>query len=115
MFNGKIVVRKDAQKTAAHQTNRNLLLSETATINTKPQLEIHADDVRCTHGATIGQLNADSIFYLRSRGIGLEEARSILIYGFASEILERIKTAELRSTIEREVLEWFAKNRGGAP
>src|SRR5262249_41723876 len=76
VFNGKIVVRKGAQKTDAKQTNKNLLLSEDATINTKPQLEIYADDVKCTHGATIGQLGEESVFYLRSRGIGQEEARA---------------------------------------
>jgi len=96
VFNGKIIVRKDAQKTDAKQTNKNLVLSENATINTKPQLEIFADDVRCTHGATVGQLDADSIFYLRSRGIGLEQARQMLIEAFARAIIDSIKIAELR-------------------
>ena len=76
MFNGKIFVRKDAQKTDAKQTNQNLLLSDDATIDTKPQLEIFADDVKCTHGATVGQLDEDAMFYLRSRGIGEEHARA---------------------------------------
>ncbi|HXG25117.1 MAG TPA: Fe-S cluster assembly protein SufD, partial [Chthonomonadales bacterium] len=84
VFNGKILVRPNAQKTDAKQTNQNLLLSEDALINTKPQLEIFADDVRCTHGATVGQLDEDAIFYLRTRGVGLEEARNLLTYAFAS-------------------------------
>jgi Fe-S cluster assembly protein SufD len=101
VFNGKILVRKDAQKTDAKQTNKNLVLSEDATINTKPQLEIFADDVRCTHGATIGQLDAESIFYLRSRGIGHEEARRMLIEAFAREIIDGVKIEELREYLGR--------------
>lgn len=96
VFNGKIIVRKDAQKTDAKQTNKNLVLSENATINTKPQLEIFADDVRCTHGATVGQLDPDSVFYLRSRGIGVEDARNMLIEAFAREIIDAIKLDDLR-------------------
>src|SRR5438105_14786657 len=80
VFNGKIFVRKDAQKTDAKQTNKNLVLSEDSTINTKPQLEIFADDVRCTHGATVGQLDEEAIFYLRSRGIAREQAREMLTH-----------------------------------
>ncbi len=99
VFNGKIIVRKDAQKTDAKQTNKNLVLSENATINTKPQLEIFADDVRCTHGATVGQIDADSIFYLRSRGIGLDDARAMLIEAFAREIMDAVKISELREQI----------------
>jgi Fe-S cluster assembly protein SufD len=101
VFNGKIIVRKDAQKTDAKQTNKNLVLSEDATINTKPQLEIFADDVRCTHGATVGQLDQESIFYLRSRGIGLETARRMLIEAFAREIIDGVKSAELRDYLGR--------------
>lgn len=101
VFNGKIIVRKDAQKTDAKQTNKNLVLSEDATINTKPQLEIFADDVRCTHGATVGQLDAESIFYLRSRGIGLEAARRMLIEAFAREIIDGVNTLELRQYLGR--------------
>ncbi len=101
VFNGKILVRPDAQKTDAKQTNKNLVLSEEATINTKPQLEIFADDVRCTHGATVGQLDGESIFYLRSRGIGLEEARRMLIEAFAREIIDGVKAAELREYLGR--------------
>jgi len=97
VFNGKIIVRKDAQKTDSKQSNKNLLLSEDASINTKPQLEIYADDVKCTHGATIGQIDPEAVFYLRSRGIGLDEARSLLIQAFANDILDRIKFEPLRS------------------
>ena len=85
MFNGKIIVRPDAQKTDAKQTNKALLLSDDAQINTKPQLEIFADDVKCTHGAAIGQLDDDAMFYLRARGIPEVEARSLLIHAFAGE------------------------------
>ncbi len=99
VFNGKIIVRKDAQKTDSKQSNKNLLLSEDAVINTKPQLEIYADDVKCTHGATIGQVDPEAIFYLRSRGIGLEEARSMLIQAFANELITRIKFEPLRARL----------------
>ncbi len=99
VFNGKIIVRKDAQKTDAKQTNKNLVLSEDATINTKPQLEIFADDVKCTHGATVGQLDADSMFYLRSRGIGHAEARAMLIHAFAHEIINGIKDQKFRQYV----------------
>jgi Fe-S cluster assembly protein SufD len=105
VFNGKIFVRQDAQKTDAKQTNQNLLLSEDATINTKPQLEIFADDVRCTHGATVGQLDDDAVFYLRSRGIGRAEARGLLTYAFASDILNRIRVAPLREYLEAHLFE----------
>ena len=105
VFNGKIYVRQDAQKTDAKQTNQTLLLSDDATINTKPQLEIYADDVKCTHGATVGQLDAESIFYLRSRGVGLAEARSLLTYAFANDIVSRIKVTKLRKELERSLLE----------
>jgi Fe-S cluster assembly protein SufD len=101
VFNGKIAVRKDAQKTDSKQSNKNLLLSENASINTKPQLEIYADDVRCTHGATIGQIDAEAVFYLRSRGIGLEEARNLLIQAFANDILDRIKFEPLRTSLRQ--------------
>jgi Fe-S cluster assembly protein SufD len=104
VFNGKILVRKDAQKTDAKQTNKNLVLSEDATINTKPELQIYADDVRCTHGATIGQIDAESLFYLQARGIRREEARSMLIVAFARDILDRIKIEPLRELVESEVI-----------
>jgi Fe-S cluster assembly protein SufD len=105
VFNGKIYVRQDAQKTDAKQTNQTLLLSDDATINTKPQLEIYADDVKCTHGATVGQLDAESIFYLRSRGVGLAEARSLLTYAFANDIVGRIKVPSVREELERSLLQ----------
>ena len=104
VFHGRILVRPDAQKTDAKQTNKNLLLSDDATADTKPQLEIYADDVKCTHGATIGQLNDESIYYLRSRGIGLENARRMLIHAFAGEIIDRVKHDALRE--ELDVLVW---------
>src|SRR5207244_6365459 len=91
VFHGRILVQQVAQKTDAKQTNKNILLSDEATVDTKPQLEIYADDVKCTHGATVGQLDDDSIYYLRSRGIGLETARQMLIHAFAGEIIDRVK------------------------
>jgi len=104
VFNGKIIVRPDAQKTDAKQTNKALLLSDEATINTKPQLEIFANDVRCTHGAAIGQLDEDALFYLRSRGFGYEQARNLLVEAFAGEILDRVKLQPLRAAVERALL-----------
>ena len=101
VFNGKIVVRPDAQKTDAMQTNKNLLLSQEALVNSKPALEIFADDVKCKHGSTIGQLDDAAIFYLRSRGIGETEARDLLIYAFASDVASRIRVAPLRAFVER--------------
>ena len=103
VFHGRILVRPGAQKTDAKQTNKNLLLSDDATVDTKPQLEIYADDVRCTHGATIGQLNEDSIFYLRARGIGLDTARRMLIHAFAGEIIERIRHEAARDEMDQLV------------
>jgi Fe-S cluster assembly protein SufD len=110
VFNGKIIVRKDAQKTDSKQSNKNLLLSEKAIIDTKPALEIYADDVKCTHGATIGQIDPEAIFYLRSRGIGRQEAREMLTFAFANDILERIKYEPLRARL-REGL--YARLAGG--
>jgi Fe-S cluster assembly protein SufD len=104
VFNGKIYVHQDAQKTDAKQTNKTLLLSEDAVINTKPQLEIFADDVKCTHGATVGQLAEEAIFYLRSRGIGREDARSLLTFAFANDIIGRIKVEPLRTHFEEALL-----------
>ena len=105
VFNGKVVVHPHAIKTDAHQSNRNLLLSRQAEIDTKPQLEIFADDVKCTHGATVGQLDDDSMFYLRSRGIDADSARSLLIYGFANDIIGRVEVPEMRTRIEHLVLD----------
>jgi Fe-S cluster assembly protein SufD len=104
VFNGKIYVHQDAQKTDAKQTNKTLLLSEDAVINTKPQLEIFADDVKCTHGATVGQLAEEAIFYLRSRGIGREDARSLLTFAFANDIIGRIKVEPVRRHLEEMLL-----------
>ncbi|HSB08009.1 MAG TPA: Fe-S cluster assembly protein SufD [Blastocatellia bacterium] len=104
VFNGSIVVRKDAQKTDARQSNKNLLLSEYATINSKPQLEINADDVKCSHGTSIGHLEEDSIYYLRSRGIGVDEARAVLTYGFANDVLNRMKLDAVRVRLECALL-----------
>ena len=103
VFHGRILVQPDAQKTDAKQTNKNLLLSDDATIDTKPQLEIYADDVKCTHGATVGQLNDESIFYLRTRGIGRETARRMLIHAFAGEIIERIRCDAAREEMDKIV------------
>jgi len=100
VFHGRIIVHKDAQKTDAKQTNRNLLLSDTAQIDTKPQLEIYADDVKCTHGATIGQIEENSLFYLRSRGIDEASARRLLLFAFASECLDRMKAGPARTYVE---------------
>lgn len=101
VFNGKIFVYEDAQKTDAKQTNQALLLSKTAEIDTKPQLEIFADDVKCTHGATVGQLREDALFYLRSRGIPLAEARALLVYAFVAEVIEKISVEPVRELMEQ--------------
>ena len=100
VFHGRIVVHKDAQKTDAKQTNRNLLLSDDAQIDTKPQLEIYADDVKCTHGATIGQIEENALFYLRSRGIDEVSARKLLLLAFANECLDRMKRDSVRAHLE---------------
>ena len=105
VFNGKIIVRPDAQKTDAKQTNKALLLSPDATINTKPQLEIFADDVKCTHGATIGQLDEDGLFYLRARGISEKDARNMLIHAFASDVLNGVANEVVRARLEALLLE----------
>ena len=99
VFNGKIFVRPGAQKTDARQTNKNLLLSSDASVDTKPQLEILADDVKCAHGATVGQLDPEKLFYLKSRALGGDAARSLLTYGFAAEILDGIRPTSLRSHV----------------
>lgn len=100
VFNGKVIVRKDAQKTNAFQENNNLILSDSALVNTKPQLEIFADDVKCSHGATIGQIDEDAMFYLKSRGIGDDRAKAILIHAFASDVVRYIKINAVRDYIE---------------
>lgn len=105
VFNGKIFVRQDAQKTNAYQSNKNVLLSEGASVNTKPQLEIFADDVKCSHGCTIGRLDDESLFYLRSRGIPENIARSLLLHGFALDILEQIKLTPIRDYVDKLISE----------
>jgi Fe-S cluster assembly protein SufD len=102
-FNGRILVRRNAQKTQAYQANNNILLTDDARMNTKPQLEIYADDVKCTHGATVGQLDEDALFYMRARGIGEHEARLMLMYAFAHEIIDHIKVKPLQERIDHLV------------
>ena len=101
VFDGRIIVRPNAQKTNSRQVNHNLLLSETAIIDSKPTLEIHNDDVKCTHGSTIGKLDDEALFYLQARGIGQEDARNLLVYAFASEIVERMKIEPVREQLRR--------------
>jgi Fe-S cluster assembly protein SufD len=110
VFNGKIIVRQDAQKTDAKQTNRALLLTDGATINTKPQLEIFADDVKCTHGAAIGQLDDEAIFYLRARGLTYAESRDMLIHAFAGQVLDGVQLESLRVALEAELFAQLAKD-----
>jgi Fe-S cluster assembly protein SufD len=108
VFNGKVYVHPEAQKTDGKQSNNNLLLSPTARIDTKPQLEIFADDVKCTHGATVGRLDEMAMFYLNSRGIGTETARTLLTYAFAADVLETIELEPMKTELERMVLARFA-------
>jgi len=110
VFNGKIIVRQDAQKTDAKQTNRALLLTDDAAINTKPQLEIFADDVKCTHGAAIGQLDDDALFYLQARGLTFFEARDMLIHAFAGDILDRVQIEPLKRALEVELYAQLARD-----
>jgi Fe-S cluster assembly protein SufD len=106
-FNGKIYVRKDAQKTNAFQSNKNILLSDDGTINTKPQLEIYADDVKCSHGTSTGKLDADKIFYLRARGLSEMSAKKLLMHAFASEVVDTIQIDALREYIEEKISKRF--------
>ncbi len=115
VFHGRIIVHKDAQKTDAKQTNRNLLLSDEAQIDTKPQLEIYADDVKCTHGATIGQMAEEALFYLRSRGIDEVAARKLLLRAFASECLDRMKPGPVRGHIEELINQYLSQMALSAP
>jgi Fe-S cluster assembly protein SufD len=107
VFNGKVIVRQDAQKTNAFQQNNNILLSNEALVNTKPQLEIFADDVKCSHGATIGQMDDDAKFYLKSRGIGEEASKGILLHAFASDVIISVKIESVRNYIEKIITEKF--------
>jgi Fe-S cluster assembly protein SufD len=113
VFNGKIFVRQDAQKTAAFQSNRNLLLSPQASINTKPQLEIWADDVRCTHGCTVGQLETAPLFYMRSRGIPDAQAKALLTYAFAGEVIERVAYEPLKDALRAHLGGWMGADLEG--
>ena len=113
VFNGKIIVRLDAQKTDAKQSNKALLLSEDAQITTKPQLEIFADDVKCTHGATVGQLDPDALFYLRSRALSAAQARQLLIHAFAADLLGHIKVEAIRRQLDALLLERLPMNGSG--
>lgn len=110
VFNGKVFVRQAAQKTNAFQSNKNILRSDEAIINSKPQLEIWADDVKCSHGCTTGQLDEEALFYLRSRGISKERARVLLLYAFAGDVLETIKLAPLKSYLEELISERLHKD-----
>ncbi len=103
VFNGKIFVRKDAQKTLAYQSNRNIVLSPTASVNTKPQLEIFADDVKCSHGCTVGSIDEEALFYLRSRGIGMEQARALLLTAFAEDVTAQISHEVVREKINATI------------
>ena len=110
VFNGKIYVRPNAQKTNAFQANRNILLTDKATVNTKPQLEIWADDVKCSHGCTTGQLDDEAMFYLQTRGISKDTARAMMLYAFAGEILDNVSHPELKSYFDQLVSERLHKN-----
>jgi Fe-S cluster assembly protein SufD len=109
VFNGRVYVHSKAQKTDGKQQNNNLLLSETAHVDTKPQLEIFADDVRCTHGATVGRLDEAALFYMKSRGISSDRARELLTYAFAADVLEKIEVAAIREELEEQTLRRFTK------
>jgi Fe-S cluster assembly protein SufD len=110
VFHGRIIVHKDAQKTDAKQTNRNLLLSDDAQIDTKPQLEIYADDVKCTHGATIGQVDENALFYLRSRGLDEAQAKHLLLMAFANECLDRMNEPPVRKHLEALVSRYMPES-----
>jgi Fe-S cluster assembly protein SufD len=110
VFHGRILVQPIAQKTDAKQTNKNLLLSDQAKVDTKPQLEIYADDVKCTHGATIGQMNEEAVFYLRARGVGLATARRMLMHAFAGEIVDRVRHEAAREELDSLVWERLERN-----
>jgi Fe-S cluster assembly protein SufD len=112
VFNGKVIVRPDAQKSDAQQTNKNLLLTRGAEVDTKPELQIFADDVKCSHGAAIGQLDPEALFYLKSRGIGEAAGRRLLTRGFANEIVARVRDEALRSALEPLLAERLAHELG---
>jgi len=103
IFNGKIFVRKDAQKTNAYQSSKNILLSDDATINTKPQLEIYADDVKCSHGTSTGKIDENAMFYLNARGIGKESAKKMLLNSFAQELVNKVEVRSLKERINQKL------------
>jgi Fe-S cluster assembly protein SufD len=105
VFNGKIFVQPHAQKTNAYQSNKNILLSDHVSVNTKPQLEIFADDVKCSHGCTVGQLDEEGLFYLQSRGIDEKTAKSLLVHAFAVDVLDYIKSEPLRTYVDQLISE----------
>jgi Fe-S cluster assembly protein SufD len=105
VFNGKIFVQPQAQKTNAYQSNKNILLSDEASVNTKPQLEIYADDVKCSHGCTVGRLNEEGLFYLRSRGVTEKTARALLVHAFAMDVLDHIKLKPVEEYVDRLISE----------
>ena len=105
VFNGKIYVQPQAQKTNAYQSNKNVLLSDDASVNTKPQLEIYADDVKCSHGCTVGRLNEEGLFYLQSRGIPERVAKSLLLHAFAIDVLEHIRPEPIRDYVDKLISE----------
>ena len=107
VFNGRAVVRQDAQKIDSNQANNNLLLSGDSLMNSNPQLEIYADDVRCTHGSTTGQISEDALFYLRSRGLNSLSARALLINGFANEVIEEIKNDSVKEFTRNLLESWL--------
>ena len=107
VFNGKVIVRQDAQKIAAYQSNKNILLSKDASVNSKPELEIYADDVRCSHGSTIGELDPEAIYYLRTRGISAASAKQLLVAGFIGDILDKVENEALRANLDKLFLEDF--------
>ena len=112
VFNGKVVVEKEAQKTNAFQSNNNILVSDKATINTKPQLEIFADDVKCSHGCTIGQLDENAMFYLKSRGIPEKEARGLLMFAFSNNVLDSVKIPQIKNRITKLIANKLGVNIG---
>ncbi len=111
VFNGKIFVRPGAQQTNAYQSNANILISEEASINTKPQLEIWADDVKCSHGATTGQLDQEQLFYLRSRGLSKKSAQALLLYAFAREVVDKVKIPQLHEYLDQKITHWLNQEK----
>ena len=112
VFNGKIIVEKEAQKTNAFQQNNNILIDDKSSINTKPQLEIFADDVKCSHGCTIGQLDEDALFYLQSRGIPKKEAQGLLMYAFSNNVLKSVNIDSLKKRINKLIANKLKVNIG---